>query len=136
MEISIFGDFLRNRVKIEVKKILDNIDFTLRNRFNEIRRQHFNPNTKGYEYEKIVAKFFEEYLGGVLDFHVRAALIDSDLKAFEVFSYGENEFDVIATYKSASPRIVLKVGDVKYIPFDSVALLIEVKQTLNKNNLN
>jgi len=56
-------------------------------------------------------------------------------QAFEVFSTGENDFDVVATFKNACPKIVLRVGDTNFIPFDAAAFIIEVKQTLNKENL-
>lgn len=123
------------RLQIKAQKILEGVNLTLKNRFNELRDQHFNTNTKGYEYEKIVAAFFCEYFGGIFDFHTRKVLLDRDLKAFEVFDEGQNEFDVVATFRNASPRLVMKVGEVSYLPYDATALVIEVKQTLERTAL-
>ena len=39
----------------------------VKNRFEEIRRLHYNQNTKGYDYEKICKEFFEIYLGSLYD---------------------------------------------------------------------
>lgn len=120
---------------MEKSRILNGIDSKLRHRFDEIRDQHFNPNSKGYEYEKTLAKFLNAYLGGLFDFHTRNALLDRDLKALEIFASGENEFDVIATFKNACPRIVLEVDGVKFIPYDAVAFITEIKQTLSATHL-
>lgn len=123
------------RMRIKAKEVLEGVNSTLKNRFNELRDQHFNTNTKGYEYEKIVADFFCEYFGGIFDFHTRKVLLDRDLKAFEVFDEGQNEFDVVATFRNASPRLVMKVGGMTYLPYDGTAFVIEVKQTLEKTAL-
>lgn len=118
------------------REILANINEHLRNRFEEIRQLYFNPNTKGYEHEKIVADFLSDYLGGLFDLRTRVGLIDKDLRVFERFHPSENEFDVIATFKNACPNIILKMGDTKMIPYDAVAFLVEVKQTLTVERLN
>lgn len=104
--------------QIKAQQILEGANSTLKNRFNELRNQHFNANSKGYEYEKIAAAFLCEYLGGILDLHTRKVLLDRDLKAFEVFTEGQNEFDVVATFKNAMPRLVMKVGEMSYLPYD------------------
>jgi hypothetical protein len=123
------------RMQIKAQKVLEGVNSTLKNRFNELRDQHFNTNTKGYEYEKIVAAFFGEYFGGIFDFHTRKVLLDRDLKAFEVFDEGQNEFDVVATFRNASPRLVMRVGEMTYLPYDGTAFVIEVKQTLERTAL-
>jgi hypothetical protein len=124
-----------DRARAEACGILKGIDQGLRKKFIEIRSQYFNSNTKGYEYEKALSAFLEEYLGGIAEFHTRAALLDRHLKALEVFGRGENEFDVVSTHKTASPKIVLKVGDTKFIPYDGVSFIVEVKQTLSTDSL-
>ena len=118
------------------REILTGINKQLRDRFEEIREQHFNPNTKGYEYEKIVAAFLGDYVSGLFDLHARVGLIDKDLGVFERFRPSENEFDVVATFKNACPGIILKIGETKMIPYDAVAFLVEVKQTLTEERLN
>ena len=107
----------------------------VKNRFEEIRRSNYNPNTKGYNYEKICKEFFEIYLGSLYEFHIRASVVDYEGKYNVVFKQGENEFDVVATYKTAIPKIVLEVGDSKFIPLDAVAFIAEIEQTLDKNRL-
>jgi len=57
-------------------EILREVERKFRKDFEEIMRLRYNPNTKGYEYEKIAADFFRKYLGSVYDFHIRAALVD------------------------------------------------------------
>jgi|YelNatPaOPRAMG01_1025707.scaffolds.fasta_scaffold52470_2 hypothetical protein len=118
--------------KAEAIRLLVGIDEGLKGRFNELRNKHFNPNTKGYEYEKILKEFLESYLSGLYDFHVRTPLIDAELEALSIFTSAENEFDVVSTYKTAIPRIVLKINDTSFIPYDAVAFIVEVKQTLTK----
>ena len=121
--------------KENVTKILDGIEKGLKNKFEFIREQTFNPNTKGGEFEKILKRFFESYLSGLLDFHVRVSLIDTELDAFTVFSSGENEFDVVATFKTTVPKIVLELESTAFLPYDSVAFVTEVKQELSKTAL-
>jgi hypothetical protein len=120
---------------MEKTRILNGIDKGLRCDFDKISEQHFNPNTKGHEYEKAWANFLEGYFSGLFDFHVRSALLDRDMKALEAFAPAKNEFDVIATFKNACPRIVLEVGDTEFIPYDAVAFITEVKQTLTVTGL-
>ena len=108
----------------------------VKNRFEEIRRLHYNQNTKGYDYEKICKEFFEIYLGSLYEFYIRASVVDYEGKYNVVFKQGENEFDVVATYKTAIPKIVLEIGHGIFIPLDAVAFISEIKQTLTKTSLN
>lgn len=98
----------------------------LRNRFQEIYDRKYNPNTKGYDYERILGNFLEDYLGGAYNFNIRVGVIDNELKVNSVFSKKENEFDIVATYKSATPKIIHQ----RLIPYDSVAFIVEAKQTV------
>jgi hypothetical protein len=120
---------------IEANKILVDIDKTLRNEFDLILNQSINPNTKGYEYEKAVAKFLQQYLDGIVCFNTRARILDNSLNAVNTFARMENEFDVVASFSAAYPRIVMKTGDTITLPYDGVAAIIEVKQTLTKTSL-
>ena len=121
--------------KTEAKKFLEGIENGLKSEFNNLRDKHFNTNTKGYEYEKILKDFLASYFGGIYDFHVRVPLVDIELEALSVFSSSENEFDVVATYKTVVPRIVLKVHETSFLPYDAVAFIAEVKQTVTKAGL-
>jgi len=118
--------------EVEALKLLESVEGELGDKFSRLRELHYNPNTKGYSYEKILRDFLEPYLGGIYDFHLRVPIIDFELKTYEIFSSGENEFDVVSTYKTSIPRIVFKAEETAFVPYDAVAFLIEVKQTLNK----
>ncbi|MCK4405690.1 MAG: hypothetical protein KAV43_04215 [Hadesarchaea archaeon] len=121
----------RNNDKEKARAIVQSMEGRLRDEFARLRKVIFNPNVKGQEYELRVKEFFEPYLMGVYDFHVRCSLLDAELKAFSIFSQVENEFDVVATHKIASPRLVLKTGTSAFVPYDAVAFVISVKQTLS-----
>ena len=62
----------------------------IKNRFEEIRRISYNPNTKGHNYEEICRKFFESYLGSLYDFYTRASIVDHKGKYNEVFKQGDS----------------------------------------------
>lgn len=120
---------------VDSKWLLDGVDENLRNNFAHTRGLYYNQNTKGGNYEKILAEYFEKYLDNLVDFHTRSAILVAQLDALTLFSHGKNEFDVVATFKTASPRIILESRDISYIPLDAVAFIIEVKQTLDKTKL-
>ena len=44
----------------------------------------------------------------------RAQLIDVNMEYLNIFSVGENEVDVVATFIQTYPKIVLKIGDTRY----------------------
>lgn len=117
----------------ELHKIAEEIEKELRDRFENVRSVNYNPNIKGQNYEKILKEFLEPYLPGIYDFHLRAAILDADLEASKKFKTGENEFDVVATYKISKPRLVFQLENFTFVPYDAVAFLIEVKQTLTKD---
>ncbi|MBZ5529575.1 MAG: hypothetical protein LAN71_16970 [Acidobacteriia bacterium] len=119
----------------EALKLLESVESELINKFKQLRELHYNPNTKGYSYEKALKDFLELYLGGIYDFHVRVPIIDCKLESYSVFSSGENEFDVVGTYKTAVPKIVFKAQETSFVPYDAVSFLLEVKQTLNNEVL-
>lgn len=117
-------------------EILKKIQAGFREEFDKIREMRYNPNTKGYDYEKILKEFYEQYLGNLFNFYTRVPLYDKELKCKNILRNEENEFDVVATYKNALPKIVLQRGKTPFIPYDSTAFITEVKQTLTKSNLN
>lgn len=131
----IYSRSVKGNYMVESKWLLDAADEGLRNRFKETKKLLFNSNSKGGNYENILAQYLESYLGNLVDFHTRSGILDAGLEALTLFSLGENEFDIVATYNTASPKIVIKHGNISYIPWDAVAFLIEVKQTLTTDNL-
>lgn len=126
-----------------VEQIIEKVENELMNELREVMELPSSPNVKGEMYEVKISSFFEKYLGSIYDFHTRVSIIDFLGFCFEVFKPIENEFDIVATYKTAVPRIILKhEGEVnekksefKYIPYDSVAFIIQVKQDLDKGKL-
>jgi hypothetical protein len=117
--------------KKEAKKLLGAIEKQLNNRFDEIRSEKYNPNTKGFDYEIVLKDFFNSYLNGGFDFLVRVGVLDVGLKVKEVLKAKQNEFDVVAIYKNAIPKLVYQ----RLVPYDSVAFIAETKQTLTLTTL-
>lgn len=115
----------------EAKQYLEVIEVQLKNKFKEIRSQKYCPNTKGYDYEDVLKTFFEFYLSGGFEFFTRVGILDNQLKVNKILKPIENEFDVVAIYKKSVPRIVMH----RSVPYDSVAFITEVKQTLTLQTL-
>lgn len=121
--------------KQEVKAILDAVDDELRFNFTRIYRQSINANTKGGAYEMAVKDFLSSYMNGVFELNTRGKLIDKDLNFVDVFEPSENEFDVVASFKSSLPRIMANIQGTNLVPYDGVAVILEAKQTLTKKCL-
>jgi hypothetical protein len=110
----------------QAHRLLGKIERQLNNKFSELREENYCPNTKGYDYEKALRDFFDSYLGGAFDFEVRYGVLDVELRVKSALKSTENEFDVVAVFKNAVPRLVFK----RLVPYDSVAFITETKQTL------
>ncbi len=121
--------------KAQAQKIINGISRDIISEFEKFRDIQANTNTKGGVYEKTVSEFFTVYLGSRFDFHTRAHLLDINMEYLELLSLGQNEIDVVATFNSAYPKIILKLGGVNFVAYDSVAFLAEIKTTLDKTNL-
>jgi len=115
----------------KAERLLSAIEKQLIHKFQELRNEEYNPNTKGYDYEKILKKFFENYLSGAFDFLVRFGVLDVELKINSMLEPRKNEFDVIAVYKNAVPKMIHR----RFIPYDSVAFITEAAQTLTLQKL-
>lgn len=119
----------------ESVKLLESIDRELRSEFDRIKPTSAHSAIKGAEYQESVRDFLEKYLGGRLEFHTNARLVDSELQAFEKMSTKENDFDVVGIFRNAIPKVLIKGKQITTIPFDAVALVVEVKQTLDASSL-
>ena len=117
------------------REILSAVSQKLRGDFEAIRGTQYNPNVKGYDYEAIVEHFLASYLSGLFEFHQRCSLLDSRLDICKRFNPRENEWDIVATFRHAAPRIVLERGGTAWVPYDAVAFLVAVKQTLTPQAL-
>jgi hypothetical protein len=115
--------------------IVEGFSEKLRTQWAQHRRQSFNTNTKGKAYEEALRGFLDEYFEGIYDIETRVAVIDAPLNCFDVLTSGENEIDVVATFRQAVPRIILESGDMLWVPWDAVAFICEVKSSLTKGAL-
>jgi hypothetical protein len=94
-----------------------------------------NPTVRGSSYKEGLANFLRQYFGNKYIVSTNVYLIDNRLACFDVFTDGQNEFDVVATFSQAEPRISIESGDVQWIPLSSAAFLCEMKSKLTKPNL-
>lgn len=117
----------------EATKLLNPITEELKVAFKTILEQSYNTNTKGGDYEKkIIDLLLEPYLKNLFIFHQRAKIVDKDMKYLEVIGR-QNEFDIVGTFKVATPDIVLGTGPT--VLYDATGFIIEVKQDLTTENL-
>ena len=115
--------------------LLDGMREKLRSQWQQHRKQSFNNNTKGAAYEKTLKRFLLEYFREIYQIETRTAVIDGNMECFELFGSGESELDVVATFQQAVPGIVFQSGDMKWVPYDGVAFICEVKSNLTKPSL-
>lgn len=97
-------------------------------------------NSKGDRYEDSFADLLETYYGGVYDFNTKVVASDSNREVFKQFDFnGDEEIDVVATFKQSKPRVLLSLGQeensLKWVPFESMAFMCEIKANLTKKNL-
>jgi hypothetical protein len=111
----------------EAADLLDSIEKTLTIEFERISELKYNPNTKGYDYEEILSSFLKEYLNGAFDFFTRVGVLDNECTIHKFLKETSNEFDIVAIYQDAVPKVVFER---RLVPYDSVAFIIEVKKTL------
>jgi hypothetical protein len=123
------------KIKEQAQSLIRSINFEMKAKFETFKQINYNPNTKGFDYEKTLSSLLNIYLGAVFDIYNRASLIDVNMEYLEIFSTGENEIDIIAVYKNTFPKVVTKIEDTNFIPYDSVGFIIEVKSRLDKTNL-
>jgi hypothetical protein len=129
------SDLTNKKKREQANVFLDGINQDLKSMFEQVRALSLNSNTKGGEYEKHIADIFQRYLGSRFDFHVRAHLLDVEMTYLDLFSTGENEIDIIATFSNTVPKIIFKAGQTNYISYDSVAFTLDVKANLDNDKL-
>lgn len=122
------GEWLFNRVQEQLEREWD-----------ELRELY--ANSKGSTYEQTLKDFLDSYFGGVYDVNTKVAVIDENLVSFQEFDFvqGDDEIDLVATFAQAKPRIIFKTGgnegELRWVPFESVAFICEVKSQLTKGSL-
>jgi hypothetical protein len=117
------------------KVISDAFKRQLTSKFEMYANIHYNYNTKGSYYEKVVASILNDYLGSRFEFHTRTQLIDASMQYIRVFEGKTSEVDVVGVFKNASPRIIISIGETHIVPYDATALLVEVKSKMDSNSL-
>jgi|GEM_PF-4901701 len=115
--------------------LIEGFQRKLRSQWEQHRQQQFNANTKGATYEKALRDFLAEYFNGVYSLRTRTAVVDRKLECFDIFNAGESELDVVASFRQAVPQIILQSGDMKWVPYDGVAFVCEVKSKLTTSAL-
>jgi hypothetical protein len=121
--------------KEKALQLLNDIDNELRSSFEKIKSVAASTGRKGSEYEALVGDFLNEYLGGAFQAYQGVRLIDRGLRALTHLSTKENEFDVVAVYQGAVPRVVLELREIVVVPYDAVAFVVEVKQSLDASSI-
>jgi hypothetical protein len=111
----------------QASELLDSIEKGLTDELERLKKKKYNPNTKGADYEEVLRTFLEKYLNGAFDFFTRVGLLDVECTIQNFLKETANEFDIVAIYNNAVPKIVYER---RLVPYDSVAFLVEVKQTL------
>ena len=123
----------------------DNVEWLLEKVQNQLDSdwetlRDLKAGSKGTHYERKLKKFLGFYYGNIYDIRIKTAVIDSEKKCFDLFDFrGDDEFDVVATFKQSHPRIVFETGEepetIPWVPYVSVAFICEVKSQLNKSAL-
>lgn len=118
----------------DAQQLIQGFENALRSEWRQFREQSFNANTKGEAYEIALMNLLDQYFGSVLKFRNRSKMVDSELECFTLFSDGENEFDIVASYRATTPNIVFEIGEMTWVPYDGVSFVVEVKKNLTKTN--
>lgn len=126
---------LRKKTIQQSNIISDAFKRQLTSKFETYASIHFNYNTKGSYYEKVIAHILNDYLGSRFDFQTRTQLIDANMRYLEIFEGKTSEVDIVGVFKNASPRIILSIGETHIVPYDAAALLLEVKSKMDANSL-
>jgi hypothetical protein len=120
---------------VDPEALIEGFREKLQTQWKQHRKQAFNANTKGAAYENALKHFLDEYFDGVFSIRTRTAVIDQNLSCFDIFNAGESEIDVVASFKQAVPEIILESGDMKWVSYDAVAFICEVKSKLTASAL-
>lgn len=118
--------------------LLDKVQSQLDSDWDDIR--DLKAGAKGTHYERKLKKFLHQYYGNIYDIRTKTAVIDPDGECFDIFDFtGDDEYDVVASFKQSNPKIVFETGEepekIPWVPYISAAFIIEVKSSLTKQAL-
>jgi hypothetical protein len=117
------------------ESLLKTIEGQIKDNIECFKNIIYNTNTKGADYEKVICDLLNNYLGSRFDFYNRAHIIDSEMEYLKILQTGANEIDVVGTFKTTAPKIVLNCSGLVLVPYDAIALLSEVKSRLDNETL-
>lgn len=119
--------------------LLNEVSKQLQSEWQEYRRIY--ANSKGATYEESFSDLLGSYFGGVYEINTRVAPIDPKLRCFDIFDFqsGNDELDIVALFQNSKPRIIFETGEgagkLKWVPYEGVAFICEVKSSLQKQKL-
>ena len=119
----------------QAARLVSNLDSQISGILSPLLDIQMNATTKGTNVESVLVKTLSTYMGSRFNIHGKAQVIDSDMHYLDLFETGGNEFDIILTFKTSTPDMIVNYDTVNYIPYDSVAAVIEVKTILEANKL-
>lgn len=134
-EVKEYREALGDKGIKRMLNMIDDFSEDLQNNWSQIRKRQYNPSRKGDEFEESLKDFLESYFTSVFEFRMGCSLVDSELRCFKEFDSGQNEFDVVSSFRTATPNIVFREGNMQWIPYNGVAFVSEVKSHLTKSNL-
>lgn len=115
--------------------LINSFGSEIQSNWRQHRKQIFNQNTKGAAYERTLSDFLGDYFGHLYNIYTRTAVIDKRLTCFDVFNAGESEIDVVSTYTQAVPGIIFESSEMRWVPYDAVAFVCEVKSKITTSSL-
>lgn len=120
---------------LDPEALIEGFNEKLRSKWKNHRRQSFNTSTKGSAYENTLQRFLMEYFSGTYDIRTNTVMVDDELEVFDIFNSGDAEFDVVANFRQYTPSVIFESGDMKWVPYEGVAFICEVKSSLTKSAL-
>ena len=95
-----------------------------------------NDTARGMSYEEGLYEVLSQYFEGIYALETNCSVMDDDLDCIEAFDpHSKNEVDVVALFKQAVPRVILRRRKVTWIPLSAVAFLCEVKSKVDSGRL-
>lgn len=108
--------------------LINRFQTQLEHQWSRYRDIEGDDSARGSSYESALCDLLDEYFGGRFDLHTNCSIMDDRLDCFEAFDESaENEIDVVALFSHATPRLVLREGDIQWVPLAGVSFLCEVK---------
>lgn len=116
--------------------LINNFQTQLEQEWSRFRNMEGDDSARGSSYESAFRDLLTEYFGGRFDIYTNCSVMDTNLSCFDEFGNGvNNEVDVVSLFSHATPRIVLREGDMTWVPLEGVSFLCEIKSQVDKRRL-